>query len=330
MSQSKFTRQGTTKMIQYPSMKNLIKKIQNTNHQEKLWERDSQIVLGISGGPDSVFLLEFFVKLKKKYNLNLIIAHVNYALRGKESEKDQELVEALAQKYFLEMFVLKPKLPKKISENYLRDVRYDFFEKIRQENNFDSIAVAHTMDDQVETFLMRVIRGAGMNGLQGMKYCSGKVIRPLLGISKKEILEYLKANKIKFRIDQTNLESKFLRNKIRNELIPYLEKNFNPNLKKTIFNSANSISEDYTLISELTKKNLMKDLSVKKLLSLHPALQKRILLEKIREKKPNLKDIESSHIAEILKAFKSTKGKNQVVLFQGLKVTRKSDKVVIV
>jgi len=308
----------------------LIKKIQNTNHQEKLWERDSKIVLGVSGGPDSVFLLEFFVSLQKKYNLNLIIAHVNYALRGKDSEKDQELVEKLAQKYSLEMFVLKPKLPKKISENSLRDLRYEFFEKIRQENNFNSIAVAHTMDDQVETYLMRVIRGSGLNGLQGMKYKGEKTIRPLLGISKKEILEYLKTNKIKFRIDQTNLESRFLRNKIRNGLIPYLEKNFNPNIRKTISNSVISISEDYALISELTKKNLPTDLSVKKLLKLHPAMQKRILLEKIREKKPNLKDIESSHISEILKALKSTKGKNQVVSFQGLKLTRNGDKVVLV
>jgi len=98
---------------------NLLKKIQNTNHQEKLWEKNSKIVLAVSGGPDSVFLLEFFVHLQKKYNLHLIIAHVNYNLRGKDSEKDQKLVEDMAQKYNLEMFVLQPELHKKILSEYL-------------------------------------------------------------------------------------------------------------------------------------------------------------------------------------------------------------------
>ncbi len=310
-------------------MPNLIKKIQNTVFQNQLFEKNSKIVLGISGGPDSIFLLEFFVKLQKKYNLELIVAHVNYSLRGKDSEKDQELVEKLAQKYCLEMFVLQPELPKKISENSLRDLRYEFMEEVRAENAFDFIAVAHTLDDQVETFLMRIIRGAGMKGLSGMQFKNNFIIRPLLEISKKEILLYLNKSHLTYRTDKTNKQNLFFRNKVRNLLIPFLEKNFNPNLKKTIANSVNSISEDYDLISEVSKKNYPKDLSVKKLLQLHPALQKRIFLEKIRVKKSDLKDIESSHIAEILKALKSTKGKNQVVLFQGLKVKRIGDKVII-
>jgi len=133
-----------------------------------------------------------------------------------------------------------------------------------------------------------------------------------------------------YRTDKTNKQNFFFRNKVRNKLIPYLEKNFNPNLKKTIATSVNSISEDYDLISQLSKNNLPEILSVKKLLKLHPALQKRILLEKIKEKKSNLKDIESAHIFEILKALKSTKGKNQIVSFQGLKVRRINDRVIIV
>lgn len=311
-------------------MSNLIKKIQNAVFQNNLFEKNAKIILGISGGPDSVFLLEIFSKLQKKYNLDLIIAHVNYGLRGKDSEKDQELVEKLAEKYSLEMFVLRPKIKKK-SENALREIRYEFFEKIRKENGFDLIAVAHTSDDQVETFFMRLIRGAGMKGLSGMKYKSGKIIRPLLGISKKEILEYLKKNNLSFHIDKTNLENLFLRNKIRNKLIPFLEKNFNPNIRQTIFDSTLSIAEDYSLISELAEKNISgkKFLSVKEILKLHPALQKNIILEFIKKEKPNLKDIESAHVKEILKALRSTKGKNQIVLFKGLKMTRKGDKVAI-
>jgi len=310
-------------------MPNLIKKIQNTNHQENLWEKNSKIILGISGGPDSVFLLDFFAKLKKKYPLKLIVAHVNYGLRGSESDKDQALVEKLAGEHELEMIVLNPKLKKKVSENYLRDIRYNFFQTLREDFSFDSIAVAHTQDDQAETFLMRVIRGSGLKGLTGMQFKSNYIIRPLLEIFKKEILEYLKKNKISFRIDKTNLESKFLRNKIRNQLIPYLEKNFNPNIQKTISNSVPSITQDYSFISETAQKKSKGELSVKKLLALHSAMQKRVLLEKIKEKKSDLKDIEASHINEILKAIRSTKGKNQIVLFKGLKVVRKNDKVFI-
>jgi len=310
-------------------MPNLLKKIQNTNHQENLWQKNSKIILGISGGPDSVFLLEFFISLQKKYNLKLIVAHVNYGLRGYESDEDQALVEKLAQKHSLEMIVLNPKLKKKVSENDLREVRYDFFQTLREDFSFDSIAVAHTQDDQVETFLMRVLRGSGLKGLTGMQFKSNHIIRPLLEISKKEILEHLEKNKISFRIDKTNLESKFLRNKIRNQLIPYLEKNFNPNIGKTITDSVSSISQDNSFISEIAKKKSGGELSVKKLLVLHPALQRRILLEKIREKKSDLKNIEASHINEIIKTLKSTKGKNQTISFKGLKVLRKGDKVSI-
>ena len=216
-------------------MTNLIKKIQNSASLNSLWKNDSKVILGISGGPDSVCLLDIFAKISQKYDLKLHIVHVNYGLRGNDSEKDEKLVQSLAQKYRIGSSVLKVGKLKKseINEENLRNIRYLFFEKIREELKFDLISVAHNQDDQVETFLMRVIRGAGLHGLAGMKYKNEKIIRPFLGISRKEILEYLKNNKLKYRIDKTNEKDVFLRNKIRNELIPFLQKNFNPNIKKT-------------------------------------------------------------------------------------------------
>lgn len=323
-------------------MKNLIKTIQNTAFQRQLWQKGSKIVLGVSGGPDSVCMLDIFAKLTPKYDLELIIAHINYGLRGKDSDKDEKFVRELAGKYGLKISILQEPNPwnskssalgkrKPPSENELRNVRYNFFEKVRKENNFDSIAVAHNADDQVETFLMRVIRGSGLAGLSAMKYKNNFIIRPLLGISREKILEYLKTHKLKYRTDKTNKESLFFRNKIRNKLIPYLEKKFNPQIKKTIFSSINSIAEDADLLEKIASEFCAKkkELRVSEVLPLHPALQRRIILKTICKVKKDLKDIDAAHVGEILKVLKSTKGKRQSVVFKGLKLTRIGDKVII-
>lgn len=308
-----------------------VKKIQNDVFREKLFERNSKIVIGVSGGPDSVCLLNLLFELKEKYELDLAVAHVNHGLRGKDSDSDEKFVAELAKRYDLPFVLKKVKTaPKANIENGLRDIRYEFFEEARKVNGFDAIAVAHNMDDQVETFLMRLIRGSGLLGLRAMQFKNGNIIRPLLGTSRKEIIEYLKSNKLEFRTDKTNSETVFLRNKIRNRLIPYLEKNFNPGIKKTVFDATRSISQDYELISELSKGySKKKNIGVKELLSLPDAIQKMALRDIILEKKKDLKNIEESHIREILKALKSTKGKNQTIRFKGLKIERKGDKITL-
>lgn len=319
-------------------MKNLIKTIQNTAFQQGLWQKGSRIVLGVSGGPDSVCLLDVMSKIAPKYDLKLRIAHVNYGLRGKDSDQDEKFVRELGKKFKIPVHTLTPTLSlfrerrrMMPSENELRNIRYIFFEKIRHQNKFDSIAVAHNADDQVETFLMRIIRGAGLQGLSAMKYKNGKIIRPLLGISRKEILEYLEKNKLKYQTDKTNAENLFLRNKIRNKLIPFLEKNFNPKIRETIFSATTSIAEDFdflnSYVAALTANQ--KKLSIKKLLALHPALQRRVLLHYIERQKAGRRDIDAAHVEEALKALRSTKSKNQVVVFKGLKLVRKGDRVVI-
>lgn len=314
-------------------MKNFIKNIQNTIFQKELFARGSSIVVAVSGGPDSVCLLDILNQLKDKYALELIVAHVNYGLRGKDSNGDEKFVLKLAEKYGLEGVILRPKIKnKKNLENNLRDIRYDFFEKVRKEHDFDCIAVGHNLDDQAETFLQRLIRGAGMRGLCGMQFKNGKIVRPLLGFSRQKIAKYLRARKLKYRIDKTNRESIFLRNRIRHQLIPYLEKNFNPRFKETIFQTATALSEDYALIENLAQDFFLKNrnLSVKKILPLSNALQKRIILQFLQKANGDLKNIESTHLGEILKIMKSLKSKNQVVHFQGLKIERKGDKVSIV
>ena len=314
-------------------MKNFLKKFREDSFRQELWDKEAKIVVGVSGGPDSVCLLDVLNQLKDKYALELVVAHVNYNLRGKDSEKDEKFVQDLGRKYGLEVLISRPKIKTKNNlENNLRDIRYAYLEKIRKERDFDRIAVGHNLDDQAETFLQRLIRGAGMAGLRGMQFKNCKIIRPMLGFSRQEILEYLKVRRLKYRTDKTNQENIFLRNRIRHQLIPYLEKNFNPKFKKTIFQTAISLGEDYALIKNLAERFFKKNkaLSVRKILSLPDALQKRIILQFLQKAAGNLKDIESAHLEEMLKVLKSLKSKSQIVSFRELKIERKGDKVIIV
>ncbi len=320
----------------------LVKKVQNTIFQQELFKRGDKIILAVSGGPDSVCMLDIFSKLQKKYALELLVAHVNYGLRGKDSELDEKLVRELAEKYGIEISVLvfpkvQPSVSRRLnlrkfpSENALRDVRYAFFEKLRLKNKFDVIALAHNSDDQVETFLMRIIRGAGLQGLSAMQFKNKYLIRPLLATPRQEILSYLKKSNLTYRIDKTNLENGYLRNRIRNRFIPYIEKNFNPSIRETISDSLVATSEDIAFLNQETEKYCKKnaELDVRKLAKLHPAILRRVLRRKLEEKKGNLKNIHTGHTEEILKIIKSTKNKHQTVLFEGLKVTRKGDKLEI-
>ncbi|PIP27874.1 MAG: tRNA lysidine(34) synthetase TilS [Candidatus Moranbacteria bacterium CG23_combo_of_CG06-09_8_20_14_all_35_22] len=318
-------------------MPNLIKKVQNTISQNNLFDHEAKIILAVSGGPDSVCMLDIFSRLQKKYSLELIIAHINYNLRGKDSIADEKFVQDLAQIYNLEIFALdlvetqnfaSLHAKKKNSENYLREIRYDFFEKLRVENNFDYIAVAHNLDDQVETFLMRIIRGSGMSGLSAMKFKNEKIIRPLLSTSRKEILEYLHKVNRTYRTDRTNAQNLFLRNKIRNKLVPILEKDFNPKIKETIFDSLISISEDSEYLEKTALKN-SKSLEIKKLEELHPAILRRVLRNNLKKTKGDLKNISANNIEEIIKIIKSKKSKTPTVIMLGLKIIRKNDKIVI-
>jgi len=218
-------------------------------------------------------------------------------------------------------------------------LRYDFFEKVRQENNFNLIAVAHNRDDQAETILMRLIRGSGLLGLSSIRPKNNRIIRPVLNISREEILVYLKENKLEYRVDRTNKENKFLRNKIRNKLIPLIEREYNPQLRETLAGAVSNIADDYDFIFESTKKVLKKIsfdsekkayfFSAKSFTGNHRALQKQVLRMIIFNLKNNLLNIENAHLEEIIKIIKSDKNKSQSMNFKGLKVIKKGDIIYI-
>jgi tRNA(Ile)-lysidine synthase len=213
----------------------MIKKVQQYINNRNLFLKDSNLLVTISGGADSVCL--FFVLKKLGYQIEL--AHCNFNLRGQESDEDEHFVKQLANKWGVKYHVKSFETQKyanvqKISiQMAARELRYKWFNKLLGTNNLDFIITAHHKDDNIETFLINLIRGTGVNGLSGMKPKNKNIIRPFLEISRQEIEHYLSQENIKYRNDSSNIDVKYLRNKIRNQLMPLL-KEMNPNIQQTI------------------------------------------------------------------------------------------------
>ena len=213
----------------------MIKKIQKYIHNKNLFSKKNNLLLAISGGADSVFLF----LILKELGYKIQFAHCNFNLRGKESDDDEYFVKELANKHnikcFVKSFATKVYAHKnKVSiQMAAREIRYKWFDKLLLDNNLDFVITAHHKDDTVETFLINLIRGSGIKGLSGIKSKKKKVVRPLLEISKDDIEHYLMQKGIKYRNDSSNLDPKYLRNKIRHQLIPLL-KEMNPKIIQTI------------------------------------------------------------------------------------------------
>lgn len=194
------------------------------------------MLVGVSGGPDSVALLDALVRLGHRPH----VCHLNHRLRGKESDGDAKFVRQLAEQYSLPVTIKTQKVAG--DENACRQARLAFFEQVAKKTGITTIALAHTADDQVETFLMRLIRGAGVTGLGAIsaERTIGKlrVIRPLLNVSRAEVLKYLNAHGLKYRLDSSNADRRFLRNRIRHELLPLLERDYNPGIRDALRRTA--------------------------------------------------------------------------------------------
>ncbi|MGL6064970.1 MAG: tRNA lysidine(34) synthetase TilS [Fusobacteriaceae bacterium] len=225
------------------------------NHE--MFEKGDKIIIGFSGGPDSVFLLEVLMEYKKikDETLELYLVHINHGLRGEASDGDEEFVNQIGKKYSLKVFSKKIDIEKislkekKGLEEIGREVRYEYFEEILNKIKGNKIASAHNKDDQLETFLFRMMRGSSLEGLEGIALKKGIYRRPVINIYKNEIIDYLNSNKIEYRVDETNFENEFTRNSIRLDLIPFIEKRYNPKFKEKLF----SLIEDIREINEELK-----------------------------------------------------------------------------
>lgn len=290
----------------------MLKKFIDFCQAEKIFTA-KKLVVAVSGGADSLALADLLNNSRRRFNLEICIAHYEHGLRGKSSLEDARFVEefakALQVKFFCEHgevrnFAAKNKLS---IETAARQLRYKFLSKVREDMNFDAIALAHHADDQAETILMRILRGATSTGLSAMKFCTtseyGLLIRPLLRFKKSELEKYCESRNLTPRIDATNFELDATRNKIRLELLPMLKK-FNPAIIETLCRLGEVSAEESDFLNAEVEKifpEVVKDNSIlqKEFLKLSPAIQ-RLLIKKFLG---DTKDYGFIHFEEIRKVL---------------------------
>ena len=220
------------------------KKVLETIKKYNLIEERDKIILGVSGGPDSISMLVILNELKEKMNFDIIVCHVNHGIR-ENAKLDEEYVKGFCEKIGVKFYCLNARVKEIANSEKLgleeagRKVRYDFFYEILKKENANKIAIAHNKNDNSETIIMNILRGSGTNGLRGIEPKQGIYIRPLIEIERHDIEEFCNQENLEPRIDESNFENEFTRNKIRNIVIPYIKKEFNPN----IINSLERLSE---------------------------------------------------------------------------------------
>ena len=212
--------------------RDLLEKIERARREFSLFKSGDRILVAVSGGPDSVFLLLSLLELKEKYGLELAVAHFNHMLRGEESDADEEFAAELAAEHGLPFFtekknVLEYSKKEKLNlEDAARKLRYEFLERALKKWKGDLIATGHTLSDNAETVFLNLLRGSDLTGISGIRPRRGKIIRPLVTISREEILNYLDANRIPYRVDRTNLDIMYNRNFLRNRVFALLKERF--------------------------------------------------------------------------------------------------------
>ncbi|MBN1997553.1 tRNA lysidine(34) synthetase TilS [candidate division KSB1 bacterium] len=274
-------------------MGNLLKKVLDFNKQHLLFSKNDRILLAVSGGIDSMVLLEVFYSLRNDWNLQLAVAHLNHKLRpsaDREADFVQKECEARRIEFYCESINIRDESKKRKTsiETAARAVRYDFFRRTMEKLHFNIVATGHNTNDQAETVLAFLLRGSGVTGLGGIKPKREQYIRPLLGVTRKEIEKFAIEHNIVWHEDESNKDIQFRRNKIRHQLIPFLEKNFNPNMPKTLFRLASAMQETFHYLEherkvafrecliEQTDKKIVLDIN--KYLAYFYIVQKYILL----------------------------------------------------
>ena len=309
-------------------------------------ENGEKVVLAVSGGPDSICMLDILNDIKNDetidINFEIVVAHVNHMIR-KEAEEDEKYVKKYCEEKQIEFYSKSIDVQKMANNNKIgieeagRKARYDFFDEILERTNAQKIAIAHNKNDKVETVLMHILRGSGINGLKGIEAKRGKYIRPLIECERNEIEEYCTEKNLQPRIDKTNFENEYTRNKVRNLLIPYIQKEFNPNLIQTIDRLSNLVAEEEKymdkqvenaykemLISE--SKNEIQ-LQLKTFNIQEKVIKSRIILYTITRLFGNSKGLEKIHIEDIIKLCSNNIGNKYLTPNKNIKILIKNHKI---
>ncbi len=280
---------------------------------------NDKVLVALSGGADSVFMLIMLKSISQKINFDLFAAHVNHSIREFEALHDQEFCKNLCQKLSIPFHTTTLNIPQIAKTNGMseetagREERYKYFNTLCKEYGYDKIAVAHNMNDSVETILINLIRGCSLNGLGGIKPVNGNIIRPIIGIERWEIEKYLSDNSLEFCTDSTNKKNIYTRNKIRNKIISDM-KDINPSVVRTVFSNLQTLrdDDDYLNVSaeksgSLSVSDGIVSVDMKILNKQHIAVQKRIIYKAFNLLKGDSKNIEQKHIDILLKPHISGK-----------------------
>lgn len=236
---------------------NSLEKFKNFIEENNIIEKGDSIVSAVSGGSDSVFMLEMLLAIKSDYELNIIVCHVNHGLRGAEAQRDEDFVKKLAEKNGLIYEVEHIDMAGYAKEHSLtceeagRKLRYLFFEEIKEKYKADKVAIAHNKNDVAETIFLNIFRGTGLDGLESIPLRRDFYIRPILCFEKSEILDFLKENNIHYVDDSTNFTNDYKRNVIRNEIIPFIKKNFNENIVSSMSRLASIAKENNLYLEDI-------------------------------------------------------------------------------
>ena len=304
-----------------------------------------KIVLGVSGGPDSICMLDMMRELKEEKNINfeIYVAHVNHMIR-EEAIEDEKYVQNYCLKHNIKFFVKRVDVQKIANDKKIgteeagRKVRYDFFEEVLQKTGSNKIAIAHNKNDKIETIIMHLLRGSGLSGLKGIEPIrDNKYIRPLIECERQEIEQYCKNRKLQPRIDKTNFENEYTRNKIRNIVIPYIKKEFNPNIIQTLSRLSEVATDESNYIDLQTQKIYNKllieksdkqiILKLKEFNQQENVIQKRLVLKTIKELNGSTDRIEKIHIEDIIKLCTNNIGNKYLTPNKNLKILVKDKKI---
>jgi tRNA(Ile)-lysidine synthase len=327
-------------------------KVKNFIHSENLLNNGDRLLAAVSGGPDSVALLHLLYELREEFQLHLEVAHLQHGIRGEEAKEDARFVAELAEKLKLPFHLKEINLPEIKSdagkgnlEALAREERYRFFAEVVSERELHKVATAHTEDDQAETVMMWLLRGAGTKGLGGMSPVHRlrvatsasmnmplTVIRPLLNVSKSEILAYLEDRKCAYRVDRSNQNTALLRNWIRLELLPTIQQRVGMGFSARLSHLAAMLRDEDRFLDGLVQKSYesMRDsngLSRARLLSEPKALQRRILRHWIGLTRGHRRGLEFVHIEELLRLIKEGPPQGRLSIPGGWELVREYDTV---
>ncbi|MFO7748938.1 MAG: tRNA lysidine(34) synthetase TilS [Desulfobacteraceae bacterium] len=300
----------------------VVEAAQETIARHGMIQNQDSILVGISGGPDSVALLLLLAEISQNHVITLAAAHVNHQLRGEEADRDEAFVKTLAEKLQIPFFSTRVDVnriageEKRSIEETARKVRYTFFREICAGEGMSKLALGHTRDDNAELILMNLLRGSGATGLSGIPPVrEGWIIRPFMELEKQALVDFLKTRNQAYVVDTSNHDPAFLRNRIRNSLIPLLQKEYNPNIIDALNRMSRIITEENLWMENQTVHHFNRiitgqsqdrvTLSTELLNNLDPALARRVMRKAVKTVKKDLKRITALHIDDAAKLARS-------------------------